>query len=205
MAGRSRKTRVIAVTGTIGSGKSAVLGFFAHARIPTISADAVARDVVMPGSLGLAALVDVFGADDILSEDGSLDRRRLADLVFADDVGRNKLNQVIHPLIRTRVLALLEEMSSEAVVVVEIPLLDARTVVDYGIDDVLVVHVSREIALQRLVKERGMDPDDAIARMRAQVSDTARNQLARWTVNNDADILDLASQVSNIIEEIKKL
>jgi dephospho-CoA kinase len=202
MAGRLGKTRVIAVTGTIGSGKSAVLGFFARAGIPTISADAVAREVVAPHSLGLAALVDVFGPD-ILSEDGSLDRRRLAQLVFADDVGRSRLNEVTHPLIRSRILEMLQEMSGTPVVVVEIPLLDVRTVADYGIDDVLVVRASSERVLQRLVEERGMDPNDAIARMKVQVPEAVRDQLARWSVSNDGDLVDLESQIARVIEEIK--
>ncbi len=202
MAGRLGKTRVIAVTGTIGSGKSAVLGFFARAGIPTISADAVAREVVAPQSMGLAALVEVFGAD-IVSKDGSLDRRKLARLVFADDFVRGRLNEVTHPLIRSRILEMLQEMSDSPVVVVEIPLLDARTVADYGIDDVLVVQASSERVLQRLVEDRGMDRSDAVARMRVQMPEAARDQLARWTVSNDGDLVDLEEQVDRVIEEIK--
>ena len=202
MAGRLGKTRVIAVTGTIGSGKAAVLGFFARAGIPTISADAVAREVVAPQSMGLVALVDVFGTD-ILSEDGSLDRGRLARLVFNDDVGRKRLNQVTHPLIRSRILEMLQEMSDSPVVVVEIPLLDDHTVADYGIDDVLVVRASTERVLQRLVEDRGMDPSDAVARMRVQVPDAVRDQLARWSVSNDGDLEGLERQVAGVIEEIK--
>lgn len=178
-----------------------MLGLFARSGIPAISADSVAREVVTPGSFGLAKLVEAFGAD-ILADNGSLDRRKLAEIVFNDDAGRSRLNQITHPLIRARILEMLKTMESSPVVVVEIPLLDAKAVGEYGIDDVLVVEASRELALRRLVEDRGMEKEDAVARLRAQVPEAARKQLARWTIRNDGSLSDLSMQVNKVIEEI---
>ncbi len=204
VAGQTHRTRVIAVTGTIGSGKTAVLGFFARAGIPTISADVVAREVVAPGTPGLRSLVEAFGAD-ILTEDGALDRQRFAERVFGDELERRRLNGLTHPLIRTRIGELVKRYREQGadVVVLEIPLLEAQTIKEYEIDDVLVVVIPQELALERLVNHRGMEPHDAAARLGVQASNEEREKIARWRVVNDGSFDALASQVAKIIEEVK--
>ncbi|WP_298208380.1 dephospho-CoA kinase [Ferrimicrobium sp.] len=204
MAGRTHRIRVIAVTGAIGSGKTAVLDAFARAGIPTISADIIAREVVAPGTAGLRSLVETFGPE-VVTDAGMLDRRRLAERVFGDDCERRRLNAITHPLIRARMNELIQEYQDQGamVVVLEIPLLEAKTVQDYGIDDVLVVSTPPALALERLINNRGMDPNDATARMAVQIPDEERERLGRWIIVNDGSRDALVAQVGKIIEEVK--
>jgi dephospho-CoA kinase len=197
-------TRVIAVTGTIGSGKSAVLGLFAEYGLRTISADAVARDVVAPGTPGLDEVVATFG-DHVLDETGSLNRARLAQIVFSDDRYRRQLEEITHPRIRAVILAFVAACvgDGEPAVVIEIPLLTPQSVHDYMIDDVVVVRASAAVSFERLVQRRGLDPDDAAARLRAQASQGIGQVEGRWYIENDGDLASLRNQVVRIVEEIK--
>ncbi len=205
MARRPSTARVIAVTGTIGSGKSAVLGLFAEAGLATLSADAIAREVVAPGTEGFRAVVAAFGPE-IVDERGELDRGRLGTVVFSDEAKRTVLNALTHPRIRARLIELTQALLAEgnAVVVIEIPLLTPTALSEYGIDDVIIVCAPEAVALDRLVRLRGLDPDDASARLRAQVGEGISHLPARWRVVNDGDLATLRAQVEAILEDIKE-
>ncbi|GLE53458.1 dephospho-CoA kinase, partial [Mycobacterium montefiorense] len=152
----------IGLTGGIGAGKSALSATFARSGGIIVDGDVIAREVVQPGTEGLASLVEAFG-DDILAEDGSLDRPVLAAKAFADDASRQKLNAIVHPLVGQRRAEIIAVVPQDAVVVEDIPLL-----VESGMAPlfplVVVVYADVELRVRRLVELRGMPEDDARAR-----------------------------------------
>lgn len=185
----------IGLTGGIGAGKSAVAALLAERGAVVIDADAIAREVVAPGTPGLAAVVAEFG-DSVLAPDGSLDRAALAALVFDDDDARARLNAIVHPLVGARALELAaaaEHADPHAVVVHDVPLL-----VENGLagsyDLVLVVEAPAALRLDRL-RARGVSEQDARARMAAQADDEQRRAVADAVIVNDGTLAELAARV----------
>ncbi|MFD4356438.1 dephospho-CoA kinase [Nocardia sp. NPDC058519] len=175
----------IGLTGGMGAGKSTVARTLVELGAVLIDSDAIAREVVAPGTPGLAALVEEFGAA-ILSPDGSLDRPALAAVAFADDVSRGKLNAITHPLVGARTAELIGDAPADAVVVQDIPLL-----VENGLAPlmqlVVVVGAEEETRLRRLVEHRGVAEADARVRIAAQATDEQRRAVADvWLDNNGA-------------------
>ncbi|MGW5455221.1 dephospho-CoA kinase [Nocardia sp. NPDC003979] len=175
----------IGLTGGMGAGKSTVARTMVELGAVVIDSDAIAREVVAPGTPGLAALVAEFG-DAILAEDGSLDRPALAAVAFADDVSRGKLNAITHPLVGARTAELIGAAPADAIVVQDIPLL-----VENGLAPlmqlVVVVGADVETRLRRLVEQRGVAEADALARIAAQATDEQRHAVADvWLDNNGA-------------------
>lgn len=172
----------VGLTGGIGAGKSTVARVLTESGAHLVDADRIAREVVEPGSAGLARLVETFG-DGIVGSDGALDRPALAALAFADDESRAALNAIMHPLIGARTQQRIDQAPDGAIVVQDIPLL-----IEGGMaplfDLVLVVDLDAEIRLQRLVEFRGMAEDDARARMAAQASDAQRRAVADVLIDN---------------------
>ncbi|MEV6364600.1 dephospho-CoA kinase [Nocardia asteroides] len=175
----------IGLTGGMGAGKSTVARTLVDLGAVLIDSDAIAREVVAPGTPGLAALVEAFGPD-ILAADGSLDRPALAAVAFADDVSRGKLNAITHPLVGARTAELIGAAPADAIVVQDIPLL-----VENGLAPlmqlVLVVGAEVETRLRRLVEHRGVAEADARTRIAAQATDEQRHAVADvWLDNNGA-------------------
>ncbi|MFE1594710.1 dephospho-CoA kinase [Nocardia sp. NPDC058705] len=175
----------IGLTGGMGAGKSTVARTLVELGAVLIDSDAIAREVVAPGTPGLAALVEEFG-EGILSPDGSLDRPALAAIAFADDVSRGKLNAITHPLVGARTAELIGDAATDAVVVQDVPLL-----VENGLAPlmqlVVVVGAEEETRLRRLVEQRGVAEADARVRIAAQATDEQRRAVADvWLDNNDA-------------------
>lgn len=191
--------RVIAITGGIGSGKSTVRRMFEELGALGIDADELAREVVQPGSKGARLLRDVFGSE-FFKEDGQLDRKRMAEKVFADPDARRQLEQILHPLIRTaerkRIHDILQT-DPKAVVVMEIPLLaEAGRSGDY--DWVILVTAPEGVRSDRLVQSGRYSPDQAAARMATQTGDRERRKVATWVVDNGGDLESTARQVRKI-------
>jgi dephospho-CoA kinase len=157
----------IGLTGGIGAGKSAVSAAFAQCGAIIVDGDVIAREVVQPGTAGLAALVEAFGKD-ILLPDGSLDRPALAAKAFRDDEARKKLNGIVHPLVGKRRSEIIAAVAEDAVVVEDIPLL-----VESGMAPlfplVVIVNADPEVRVKRLIK-RGMTESDARARIAARAT-----------------------------------
>ncbi|WKG11449.1 dephospho-CoA kinase [Nocardia sp. PE-7] len=175
----------IGLTGGMGAGKSTVARTLVELGAVLIDSDAIAREVVAPGTPGLTALVEEFG-ERILSPDGSLDRPALAAVAFADDVSRGKLNAITHPLVGARTAELIGDAAADAIVVQDIPLL-----VENGLAPlmqlVVVVGAEEETRLRRLVEHRGVAEADARARIAAQATDEQRRAVADvWLDNNGA-------------------
>ena len=162
----------VGLTGGIGSGKSTVVRLLADHGAVVVDSDLIAREVVEPGTPGLAAVVDEFGPQ-ILTPQGSLDRARLGALVFADDRRRAALNAIVHPLVRRRAAELQQAADPDAVVVHDVPLLVENALQDLY-DTVVVVDAAPAAQLDRLVRLRGMTEADARPRMAAQADRAER-------------------------------
>lgn len=187
----------VALTGGIGSGKSSVADRLrAHGAV-VVDADAVAREVVAPGSPGLAEVVAEFGPG-VLRQDGSLDRAALAAIVFADDGRRRALEAITHPLIAARSAELIAAAPPGSIIVYDMPLL-----VEQGPealrswDAIVVVDAPDDLRMRRVVA-RGMSADDAVARMAAQAPREERLAVADYVVDNGASLEDLDAEVDRL-------
>ena len=192
----------VGLTGGIGAGKSEVSRRLASYGAVVIDADAVAREVVAPGTPGLAEVVQEFGRD-VLRPDGSLDRDRLGELVFADESLRQKLNAVIHPRVGERMAELERQAGGAPVIVHDVPLL-AENHLAGSFDEVVVVDVPPRIQAERLARERGMPKDQAEARMRAQASREERLAIATIVVDNSGSLAELDREVGELWAELRR-
>lgn len=189
----------IGLTGGIGAGKTAVARRFAELGALVVDADALAREVVGPGSVGLDSVVAEFGSG-VLAADGSLDRAALAKVVFGDDAARARLNAILHPLVGRRAAELIVAAPPDAVVVQDVPLL-VETGAAGRYDLVVVVEAPVEVRAERLARDRGMAADEARARMAAQASDAERRAVADVVLVNDGDLDALRAQVDRVWRE----
>lgn len=172
----------IGLTGGIGAGKSTVARRLVELGATLVDADAVAREVVAPGSPGLAQVVEAFGSE-VLDADGALDRPRLGSIVFGDEQARGRLNAILHPLIGRRTDELVAAAAPDAIVVQDIPLLVEGTMAA-AFPLVIVVHANPEERVRRLVADRAMTAEDARARIEAQADDAARRAAADIWLDN---------------------
>ena len=189
----------VGLTGGIGAGKSTVARRLAGRGAVVVDADRIAREVVEPGTAGLAAVVEAFG-DAVLTADGALDRPALGRIVFGDDAARLRLNGILHPRIAVRTHELMAAAPPDAVVVHDVPLLvENRMGAAYHL--VLVVHAPQEERVRRLVTERGMVADDAHARVATQADDDARRAAADVWLDNAGAPDDVLAQVDRLWDE----
>jgi dephospho-CoA kinase len=188
----------VALTGGIGSGKSAAGDFFEDLGAVVVDADQLARDVIERGTEGFDELVVTFG-DDILSN-GILDRKKLGLIVFADEQARKKLEEIIHPRVQAAFDEIVQDSPQGAVIVYQIPIL-VETAGRERFDYVIAVEATLENRIARL-KERGMKGYEIEARMKVQASDAQRAEIADAVFNNDGDSDQLLRQVENIYEDV---
>lgn len=188
----------IGLTGGIGSGKSTVAVLLAERGAVVVDADRIAREVVEPGTPGLAAVAEAFGSD-VLTAEGALDRPALAAVVFGDPAARARLDGIVHPLVRARSVEILGSLPADAVVVQDIPLL-VETGQAGSFDLVLVVEADVDTRVARLV-QRGLGEDDARARIAAQATDEQRRAVADVVLDNSGTQEGLAAQVDRFWAE----
>ncbi|MGW5203110.1 dephospho-CoA kinase [Streptomyces griseoincarnatus] len=186
----------VGLTGGIGAGKSEVSRLLVERGAVLIDADRIAREVVEPGTPGLAAVVEAFG-EEILAEDGSLDRPRLGALVFNDPDKLATLNSIVHPLVGARSRELEEAAPENAVVVHDVPLLTENGLARLY-DVVIVVDASTGTQLDRLVRLRGMSEEDARARMAAQATREQRRAVADIVIDNDVPLDALERRIEEV-------
>lgn len=197
MAGpKLRDMLKVGLTGGIGAGKSEVSRLLVEHGAVLIDADSIAREVVAPGTAGLAAVVEAFG-EDVLAPDGSLDRPKLGSIVFADPQKLAVLNAIVHPLVGTRSRALEDAAPEDAVVVHDVPLLAENGLASLY-DLVIVVDARPETQLDRLVRLRGMTEEDARARMAAQAPRDKRLAIADVVIDNDVPLEELERRVRDV-------
>ena len=180
----------VGLTGGIGAGKSTVAALLEARGAVVTSADEVSRDVVSPGSDGLAAVVAEFG-DGVLASDGSLDR-----LVFSDDLSRARLEEILLPLIAAEAWARMETIPAGRVAVYDVPLLVEGQMQDM-FDLVVVVEADLELRLKRLA-QRGMDREHALARVASQATDEERRAVADVVLSNSGSIDELEADVDRL-------
>lgn len=184
----------VGLTGGIGAGKSEVARLLASYGAVLVDSDRIAREVVEPGTEGLAAVVAEFGTE-VLAPDGSLDRPRLGAIVFADEERRKALNAIVHPLVGKRSAELQQAAGPDAIVVHDVPLLTENGLAPLY-DVVIVVDAAPDTQLDRLVRLRGMTEEEARARMAAQATREQRLAIADVVVANDGPLDELEPQVT---------
>ncbi|MFE4869659.1 dephospho-CoA kinase [Streptomyces sp. NPDC056682] len=190
----------VGLTGGIGAGKSEVSRLFVSYGAVLIDADRIAREVVEPGTPGLAAVVEAFGPS-VLSADGTLDRPKLGGIVFSDPDKLATLNKIVHPLVGARSAALESAAGPDSVVIHDVPLLAENGLAPLY-DLVVVVDAAPETQLDRLVRLRGMTADEARARMAAQADRAQRLAVADIVIDNDGPLEALEPQVRKVWERL---
>jgi len=191
----------VGLTGGIGSGKSTVASLLKERGATVIDADAIARQVVEPGQPALAALVAEFG-DEILREDGTLNRGELARVAFHDPEATARLNGIMHPAIKAETARLIDLAGPDAIVIHDMPLL-VETGQHELVDRVVVVDVPEATQLERAVGLRGLTRDDVERRMAAQVSRQDRLAFADVVIDNSGSIDDTVRQVDALWEDLQ--
>ncbi|WP_062649572.1 dephospho-CoA kinase [Streptomyces maremycinicus] len=192
----------VGLTGGIGAGKSEVSRLLVECGAVLIDADRIAREVVAPGTPGLAAIVEAFG-EEVLAPDGSLDRPRLGSVVFADPAKLALLNSIVHPLVGARSGELEAAAPEGAVVVHDVPLLTENALGPLY-DVVVVVDAAPETQLDRLVRLRGMSEEDARARMAAQATRDQRREIADILIDNDVPLPELHRRVREVWADLAR-
>ncbi|MCE2763126.1 MAG: dephospho-CoA kinase [Ilumatobacteraceae bacterium] len=187
---------LVGLTGGIGSGKSTVSARLAARGAVILDADAITRDVQMPGSPVLIELAERFGPE-VLAADGSLQRQALADIVFTDPEALKALNAIVHPAVgREMNRRMIEQRTTTNVVILDIPLLTENP--REGLQGRIVVDVPVETQVERLVKHRGFDEADARARIARQASRDERLATADFVVDNSGAPEDLEPQIDRL-------
>jgi dephospho-CoA kinase len=194
---------LVGLTGGIGAGKSTVAELLAARGAVVVDADQAARAVVEPGQPALAKLVDRFG-DGILDEAGHLDRGALAKMAFADDESRRDLEAITHPAINEEFTRRIAVAPSDAIVVLDVPLLaESEQARKRPYQTVIVVEAPHELRLARL-EARGVDRADAEARMAAQADDEERRKLATYVLDNAGDRAALERQIDEVWSDLQR-
>jgi dephospho-CoA kinase len=191
--------RRVAIAGGIGSGKTTVTDYLGRRGFGVIDADVVAREVVAPGQPALGALVDAFG-NAILTADGVMDREFVASVVFHDASALSRLNRITHAAIGEELRAGLDSATGD-VVFVALPLLRPEHRQLLALDEVWVVQVAPDVAIERLCTFRGFSKDDARARLAAQPSNEERASLADEVINNDSTPDHLLARIDALVEQ----
>ena len=195
---------LVGLTGGIGSGKSTVSELLAAKGAVVVDADAVVRDQQRPGMPVFDAMVERFGPG-IVGADGKLDRAAVAEIVFADPQALEDLNAIVHPAVGAEIARRMEELSAtDAVVVLDVPLL-VEASRGYPLAGLIVVDVEPDIAVERLVMQRGMSEEDARSRMSRQASREERRARADVVIDNRGTLADLSRQVDAVWDWIERL
>lgn len=193
---------IIGLTGNIASGKTTIANILHETyHFPIIDADLIARKVVEPGEMALSQLVDIFG-EEIVLDNGELNRAKLGKIVFQDDAKRQQLNNIVHPAIRKRMVEEKDKLLDEGYkhIVMDIPLLFENKLT-YLVDKTLVVYTKEETRLQRLMKRNGYTEEEARNRMNAQMDAEEKKKLADEWIDNSGSKSSSKEQLETILEK----
>jgi dephospho-CoA kinase len=194
---------LVGLTGGIGAGKSTVSAMLAERGAVIVDADQIARDLQSPGSPVLDSMAERFG-EHIIRDDGSLDRAAVAAIVFNDDAALKDLNGIVHPAMQSEIQRQIDEhRSTDRVVVLDFPLLGENP--RKGLAATIVVDIPVDVAVRRLVDQRGMDEADARARINSQISRDERLATATHVVDNGGDRDSLTAQVDELWQQLLEL
>ena len=195
----------VGLTGSIAVGKTFVLGVLSELGCHVIDADVVARQVALPGSPGLKAVIDAFG-EEVLKSDGSLNRARLGEIVFADEAKRQQLNSILHPFIIAAQDAQLRELELQdpkGIVVV-----DAALMIESGgykrFDKLIVVHCRPEIQLQRLMRRNKLSREEAEQRIATQMPQEEKKRYADYLIDTSGDFAGTRRQTEDVYQALRE-
>ncbi|MGP4071318.1 dephospho-CoA kinase [Piscibacillus sp. B03] len=192
---------IIGLTGSIATGKSTVSKMFKEWEIPVVDADQIARNVVEPGEPAYNKIVKHFG-EKVLYDNGTLNRKKLGEIVFGDEEERKTLNGFIHPEIRKEMIRQREEYvaAGESAVVLDIPLLFENKLFDY-VDKVLVVYVDPDTQLERLMERDETGQEEALSRIQSQISITEKKDRADAIIDNTGSVEKSKEQLKEILQK----
>jgi dephospho-CoA kinase len=194
---------LVGLTGGIAAGKSTVAARWVEHGAIEVDADLLARQVVEPGTIGLSRIREEFG-EQVIAEDGSLDRAKLGALVFADSQALERLNAIVHPLVQKRSQELFDAAAEDAIVIYNVPLLvEAGRGAEF--DYVVTVEAPEDKQIERMVAQRGMTPEHAAARIRAQATPIERANVADRILNSNQSLELLIKDADALYREIEKL
>lgn len=190
---------IIGLTGSIASGKSTVANILKEYGLPIVDADQVARKVVEKGEPTLQKIVEAFG-EEILTENGEMDRAKVGAIVFHDEEKRKLLNSIIHPAIRAEMLRQRDEyiQNGEKAVVMDIPLL-FESKLQHFVEKILVVTVDENVQLKRLMERNNFSEDEAMARIHSQMPLTEKVKQADAVIYNNGTLEETKQQVEKIL------
>lgn len=196
------RATIIGITGGIATGKSTFCNLLSKLGFLVIDSDKIARDVVEIGSEGLKNVVDYFG-DDILKEDGSLDRNKLGDLIFNDEKKRIALNNILHPLITKKIRKLIDDnINTEKVIFIDIPLLlEVRSNLEKNgldFDQVWLIYSKESTQVKRLMDRNNLSQDQALMRIKSQMNIEEKRKLADLVINNEGSLEELEQMVERV-------
>ena len=191
----------VGLTGGIGAGKSTVADLFSKRGAVVIRSDELARQVIEPQTPGFKQVTSRFG-NEIVNDEGNIDRAKLAQVVFNDDVALKDLENIIHPLVRERTNQLMSEQTSETIIVNEIPLLLEKKM--ESLFDFLVIVISSEKNRLERLSQKGVSEDQAKARMAKQVNDQDRKAAADFLIVNDGNLDQLEADVQKIWQTLQE-
>jgi len=195
---------ILGITGGIASGKSTVSRLFESLGIPVVSADDLAREIVRPGTETLDHIIEHFG-EEILTPFGELDRKKLAEKIFADNTARQALNRLTHPAIAALAGKKLRALAkgSEALVIYEAPLL-FEAGAEKRVDAVLVVKVDKKVQLERLMERDNLSEKEALSRIQAQMSQEEKIARADYVIDNSGPVEETKGQVVALLRKLSK-
>lgn len=191
----------VGLTGGIGAGKSTVADLFSQKGAVVIRSDELARQVIEPQTPGFQQVIDRFGKEFVNSE-GYIDRAKLAQIVFQDDAALKDLENIVHPLVRSRTNQIIDQHTSETIIVNEIPLLLEKKM--ESLFDFLVIVISSEKNRLERLAQRGLTTEQATARMSKQVSDDERKAAADFLIVNDGNLDQLEADVEKIWQTLQE-
>jgi dephospho-CoA kinase len=191
----------VGLTGGIGAGKSTVADLFSQKGAVVIRSDELARQVIEPQTPGFQQVIDRFGKDFVNSE-GYIDRAKLAQIVFQDDAALKDLENIIHPLVRSKTNQIIDQHTSETIIINEIPLLLEKKM--ESLFDFLVIVISSEKNRLERLAQRGLTTEQATARMVKQVSDDERKAAADFLIVNDGNLDQLEADVEKIWQTLQE-
>ena len=191
----------VGLTGGIGAGKSTVADLFSQKGAVVIRSDELARQVIEPQTPGFQQVIDRFGKEFVNSE-GYIDRAKLAQIVFQDDAALKDLEKIVHPLVRSKTNQIIDQHTSETIIVNEIPLLLEKKM--ESLFDFLVIVISSEKNRLERLAQRGLTTEQATARMSKQVSDDERKAAADFLIVNDGNLDQLEADVEKIWQTLQE-
>ena len=191
------------LTGGIASGKSAVAARLRKRGVPVIDADQLAREAVAPGTAGLAAIVERFGRDVLVQEDGTLDRKKLAAVVFGDEEKRKALNAIVHPHVTTLTFKEASRLRDEGEA---LACYEAALIVENGVADafrsLVVVSAPEELQVARATARDGATPEEVRARIRAQMPLAEKVAVADFVIENTGSLDELERRTDEVLAQI---